>query len=167
MHAAVHRRVCHAVVHALSLPSLSCSMQGPMGPGDAAWMCGVLMLTEAMALRTGWGGELGQGPTGCGLAGPPAFRVSGHLNDGLEGEEGEPDVQAPVGHGPAEEPSPDVKRRAVDADSDSGSHSGRSPARTQPPPPLPSGLRRRSLPKPPCCLNTDNLPFQDVQLGEM
>ena len=54
-------------------------MQGPMGPGDAAWMCGVLMLTEAMALRTGWGGELEV----------PKSPQGGH-GDSLQGEHSQP-----------------------------------------------------------------------------
>lgn len=119
---------------------------------------------EAVALRMGWGGGRGRAP---GAADSQAHLPSGPLAAAIMGwkvsGEYEPDFQTPMGHSPGEEPSAAMNRRAVDSGSESGSHSGRSPARTQPPP-LPSGLRRRSLLKPPCCLKTDNVPSQGVQL---
>lgn len=49
-------------------------------------MYGVLTWDGGCGSADGVGRGPGQGPRGCGLAGPPAFRASGGLNKGLEGE---------------------------------------------------------------------------------
>lgn len=93
----------------LACSRLSGSTQGPTGPGNAAWMCGVPTQDGGCGSADGAGGA-GAGP-------PQAYPPSGSLVTSVKGwkvsEEWEPDSQTPTEHSPMEVSSPDMNRRVL------------------------------------------------------